>query len=67
MDATIEALHITATVCIAYAMTHHIKEHPHTEVPQLTPETAADPEHILHINSLIKLCLNHHPVLAGQQ
>ena len=52
VDATIEALHITTTVLIAYAATHHIKDHPHTEVPQLISETAADPDCILHINQV---------------
>ena len=31
--ATIEAPHIIATALSAYTMTHHIKDHPHTEVP----------------------------------
>ena len=63
VDATIEALHITATVLIAYAMTHHIEDHPHTEVPQLTPETTADPDHVLHINQ-VKNSIKCHPVLT---
>ena len=67
VDATIEALHITATVIIAYAMTHHTKDHPYTKVPQLIPETTADPDHVLNINQVRKLCLNLHPVLEGQQ
>ena len=67
VDGTIEALHIAATVLIAYATTHHIKDHPCTQVTQLTPETATDPDHIQHTHPVRKLCLNHHPVLAGQQ
>ena len=67
MDATIEALHVTTTALITYAVTHAIEDHPCTEVAWLTPETAADPDHILHINPVRKLCLYHHPVLSGQQ
>ena len=48
-------------------MTHHTKDHPHTEVPQLISETTADPDHILHINQVRKLQLNLHPAVAGQQ
>ena len=33
VNATIEALYMTATVLIAYAMTPHTKDHPHAEVP----------------------------------
>ena len=52
VDATIDALHVTTTVHIAFAMTPHTKDHPHTEAPHLIPETAADPGHILHINQV---------------
>ena len=65
VDATIEALHVTATVLTIYATTPHTKDHPHAEVPRLIPETAAYPDHVLHINQVRKLHLNLHPVLAG--
>ena len=67
VGATIEALHTTASGLIAFAMTCHIKDHPHTEVPQLIPEIAADPDHVPHINQVIKLCTNLHPTLAELQ
>ena len=67
VDATIEALHITATVLIMLTATPLTKDHTHAEVPQIIPETAADPDHILHINQVRKIHLNLHPVLAGQQ
>ena len=67
VDATIEALHATATVLINFATTHHIKDHPHVEVPPLIPEIAADPDHILHINQVRELCINLHPVLTEPQ
>ena len=62
--ATIEALCATATVLIIFAMTHHTKDHPHAEVPQLIPEIAADPDHIPHINQVRELHINLHPVLT---
>ena len=62
-----EALHVTTTVLITYAMTHHTKYDPPTEVPQFISETTADPDHILHINQVRKLHLHTHPALAGQQ
>ena len=65
VDATIEALHVTTTVLITFAATHHIKDHPHIKVPQPILEIAADPDHALHINLVGKL--NLHPVLTGQQ
>ena len=65
--ATIEALCATTTVLIAFATTPHIKDHPHVELPQPIPETAADPDHILHINQVRELCINLHPVLTEPQ
>ena len=50
VDATIEALHTTATVLITFTATHHIEDHPHVEVPPHIPKIAADPDHIQHIN-----------------
>ena len=67
VDATIEALHATATVLITFTMMHHIEDHPHIEVPQLIPEIIADPDHILHINQVRQLCINLHPVLTEPQ
>ena len=67
VDATIEALHATTTVFIAFAATHHIEDHPHIEVPQLIPEIAADPDHILHINQVRECHINLHPVLTEPQ
>ena len=67
VDTTIESLHIAATALITYAANHHAKDHRCAEVPQLIPETTADPDHVLHINQVRKLCLNLHPVLTGQQ
>ena len=66
-DITIEALHVTATVLITFAVTPHTEDHPHADVPQIIPGIAADPDHVLHINQVRKLWLNLHPVLAGQQ
>ena len=44
-DATTEALHDIATPApIIIAMTHHTKDQPHVEVPQLIPEIAANPD-----------------------
>ena len=48
-------------------MTHHIEDHPHTEVPQLIPEITADPDHILYINQVRKLRTNVQPTLAELQ
>ena len=48
-------------------MTHHIEDHPHTEVPQLIPEIAADPDHVLHINQVRKLHTNLHFTLTELQ
>ena len=68
VDATIEAFHAAATVLITFATTHHIKDHHlHVEVPQLIPEITADPDHVLHINQVRKLCINLHPVLKEPQ
>ena len=33
VDATIEALYVTATTLIAFTMTPHTKDHPHAKVP----------------------------------
>ena len=67
VDTTIEVLYVTTTALITYTTTHHTEDHPPTEVPELFPETTADPDHITHINQVRKLSLNLHPVLAGQQ
>ena len=67
VGANIEALHATATVFIAFAVTHYIEDYPHAEVPQLIPDITADPNHILYINQVRKLCINLHPVLAELQ
>ena len=68
IDATIEVFHdAVAPVLIIITMTHHTKDHPRAEVPQLIPEITADPDHVLHINQVRKPHLNLHPVLAGQQ
>ena len=67
VDATIESFCITATVLIAFAMTHHIEDHPHIDVPQLIPEIAAHPYHVLYINQVRELCINLHPVLTKLQ
>ena len=67
VDATIAALCTTATEIIAFATIHHIKDHPHIEVPQPIPEITADPEHILHINQVKELCVNLHAVLTELQ
>ena len=67
VDATIEALCTATTVLIIFAATHHIKDHPHAEVPQLIPEITADPDHILHINQVRELCTTLHPVLTELQ
>ena len=58
VDATIEALYVAITVLIAFVMIPHTEDHPHAEVPQLIPETTADPDHVLHINQVRKLHLN---------
>ena len=67
VDATIEALHVAATVLIAFAMTPHIEDHPQVEVPQPIPEIAADPDHILHINQVREFCVNLNPVQTAPQ
>ena len=67
MDTTIEALHTAATVLITFAITQHLEDHPHVEVPQLIPEIVADPDHILHINQVRQLCINLDPVLTEPQ
>ena len=67
-DATTEALHDTFTpALITIAMTHHTRDHPHTEVFQPTPEIVAGPDHAHHITQVRTLHLNPHPVPAGQQ
>ena len=67
VDATIEALCASATVLITFAVTHHIEDHPHVEIPQPIPEIAADPDHALHTNQVTGLCVNLHPVLTEPQ
>ena len=67
VDATIEALCAPATVLITFAMTPHIEDHPHVEVPQCIPEIAADPDHVLHINQVRELHINLHTVLTEPQ
>ena len=47
-----------------FAMTHHIKGHPHIEILQLTEEIAADPDDTLHIIQVTKFCIGFCPVLA---
>ena len=48
-DTLTEAHHVINTqVLIIINVTHHTGGHPHIEVPPLTPETAADLDHILH-------------------
>ena len=67
-DVIIGVLHDPITpALIIIAVTHHTDDNPHTEVPQLIPEIAADPDHVLHINQVRKPCLNLHPALTGQQ
>ena len=48
-------------------MTHHSGDHPHAEIPQLTPEIAVNPHHTPHISHKGTPHLNPHLVLAGQQ
>ena len=67
VDATIETFCYPATALIAFATTQHIKDHPHTAVPQLIPEIAADPYHVLHLNQVKNLHTNLHPTLAELQ
>ena len=65
-DITTEALQDTINpALIAIAMTHHTGDHPHIEVFQPIPETAAGPDHTHHINKVRRPHLNHHPVPAG--
>ena len=63
----IEALHITTTVLIVITMTPHTEDHPHTEVPQLIPGIAGDPDHGLHITQVRGPCINLHPILMKLQ
>ena len=68
VDATIGVLHDAITpVLIAFTVTHHIKDHPHIGVLQLTQKIAADPKHALQINQVRKLCIKLHPILAELQ
>ena len=67
MDTAIETLHAATTLLIIFAVTHHIEDHPHAEVPQFIPEITADPDHIPHINQVRELCINLHPVLTEPQ
>ena len=67
-NATTGALHNTITpALIIIVVTHHTRDHPHIEVPQLIPEITVDPDHITHIKQVRTPHLNPHPVLAGQQ
>ena len=62
VDATIGVL------CDAvFAMTHHIKGHPHIGILQLTQKIVADPDHTLPINQVRKLHISLHPILAELQ
>ena len=66
-DTLTEACHIIYTqVLIIIDATHHTEGHHHIEVPPLTPETAADLDHILHTNPVEQHLLNLHPVLTKQ-
>ena len=68
VDATIRVLHDTITpVLIIFAVTHHIKDHPHIGVPQLIQKITADLDHTLHINQVRKLHINLHPILTKLQ
>ena len=65
VDATIGVLHDAVTpVLIVITMAHHIKDHPPIGVLQLIPKIAADPDHVLHIKQVRKLCINLHPILG---
>ena len=50
-----------------FTVRHHIKDHPHIGFLQLILEITADPDHILHINQVRKLCINLHPILTELQ
>ena len=64
-DAPTEALHITITLAlIVIAVTHPTGDHNHIEAPLLTPEIAADPEHVPYTNQVRPLLLNLPPVLS---
>ena len=66
-DTLTEAHHIINTqVLIVIDATHRTEGHHHIEVPPLTPETAADLDHILHTNPVEQHLLNLHPVLTKQ-
>ena len=67
VDTTIEALCATTTIPMVFVMTHHIKDYPHIEVPQLIPEITADPNHVPHINQVRELYINLHPVQTEPQ
>ena len=68
VDATIGVLHDAINpVLIVFAITHHIKDHPHIGVLQPIQKIAADPDHVLHIKQIRKLCINFHPILAELQ
>ena len=65
VDATIGVLYNAITpVLIVITVTHHTEDHPHIGVLQLIQKIAADPDHILHIKQVGKLCINLHPILA---
>ena len=64
-DALTEAHHVIDTqVLIIIDGTHHTEGHHHIEVPPLTPETAADLDHIHHTNPVEQHLLNLHPGLT---
>ena len=64
-DSLTEAHHIINTqVLIIIDATHHIEGHPHTEVPPLIPETAADLDHVLHTDPVEWHLLSLHLVLT---
>ena len=67
-DTPTEALPSTITPApIITAMTHHTGNLHHIEAYQPTPEIAADPKHMCHINPVRAPHLNPHPDLVGQQ
>ena len=68
VNATIGVFHNAVTpVLIIFTMTPHIEDHPHIGVLPLIQKIAADPNHILHIKQVRKLCINLHPTLIELQ
>ena len=52
-DTPTEAPHVTITLAlIVIAVTHPTGDHHHVEAPPLTPDIAADPEHVPHTNQV---------------